>query len=73
MVTLDLDDLPPKIAQALEALTDDGELIITRAGAVVARLRLAERPVAPTPAEDLQPEGMKEIMEHFEAMIEDQF
>lgn len=69
---LDLDDLPPRVAAALEALGAGDELILVRAGAVVARLRRGESAASPAP-ESVPPEGMKEIMEHFEAMIEDQF
>jgi hypothetical protein len=72
MVKLDLDDLPPRLAAALEALSASDELMLLRAGVVVARLRVGESAASPAP-ESVPPEGMKEIMEHFEAMIEDQF
>ena len=38
MASLDLDDLPPRIAKALEALAPGEELVLTRGGVVVARL-----------------------------------
>jgi hypothetical protein len=74
MATLELDDLPPRIAAQLAAMAPGETLILTRGGAVVGRLS-AEAPVAPVvKVETLSAEGgMREIMEHFEAMIEDQF
>ena len=72
MPTLDLDDLPPRIAKALEALQPGQELVVTRAGLVVARLRAAEAaPPATEPKEP--PADMAEVMEHFQSMIEEEF
>jgi hypothetical protein len=72
---IDLDDLPPRIAQTLASLAE--ELVLAQGGAVVARLTVAD-PVAPTPPEqllgDLTPEEQaKEVLEHFSAMINDEF
>ena len=77
MKQIDLDDLPPRIAQILASLTEGEELVLAQGGAVVARLTVSD-PVAPAaPAEllgDLTPEEQaKEVLEHFSAMINDEF
>jgi antitoxin (DNA-binding transcriptional repressor) of toxin-antitoxin stability system len=74
---IDLDDLPPRIAQTLAALAEGEELVLAQGGAVVARLRVAD-PIVPTPPDqllgDLTPEEQaKEVLEHFSAMINDEF
>jgi len=67
MAQIDLDDLPPKIAQTLAGLQADEELLLVQGGAVVARLLTAA-------VDDTGPEeGMKEVMEQFNAMIHDEF
>jgi len=77
MKQIDLDDLPPRIAQTLASLADGEELVLAQGGAVVARLVVAE-PAAP-PAQgqlpgDLSPEEqVTEVLEHFSAMINDEF
>jgi antitoxin (DNA-binding transcriptional repressor) of toxin-antitoxin stability system len=74
MPQIDLDDLPPRIARALDELRVGDELILVRNGAVVARLTVGEAPAPEVQAPDLPPEQeMKEIMEHFNAMIHDEF
>jgi antitoxin (DNA-binding transcriptional repressor) of toxin-antitoxin stability system len=74
---IDLDDLPPRIAQTLASLTDGEELVLAQGGAVVARLTVADPVAPPPPAEllgDLTPEEQaKEVLEHFSAMINDEF
>ena len=72
MKQIDLDDLPPRIADALTGLDDDEELNLVKGGLVVARLRLAKKPA---PAAETPPteEAMREIMEQFNAMIHDEF
>jgi antitoxin (DNA-binding transcriptional repressor) of toxin-antitoxin stability system len=77
MKQIDLDDLPPRIAQTLASLAEGEELVLAQGGAVVARLRVAD-PVAPPapdlPLGDLTPEEQaKEVLEHFSAMINDEF
>jgi len=77
MKQIDLDDLPPRIAQTLASLTDGEELVLAQGGAVVARLVVAD-PAAPrAPREvlgDLDPEEqVKEVLDHFSAMINDEF
>ncbi len=77
MKQIDLDDLPPKVAQTLAALAEGEELVITQNGAVVARLTTAEPAPPPQPDEllsDLAPEEqVKEVLEQFSAMINDEF
>ncbi len=77
MKQIDLDDLPPRIAQTLAALAEGEELVLAQGGAVVARLVVAD-PVPPSePGEllaDLSPEEQaKEVLEQFSAMINDEF
>jgi antitoxin (DNA-binding transcriptional repressor) of toxin-antitoxin stability system len=74
---VDLDDLPPRIAQTLASLAEGEELVLVQGGAVVARLIVAD-PVAPAPPDeilgDLSPEEqVKEVLDHFSAMINDEF
>ena len=74
MKQIDLDDLPPRIAQTLSALQHDEELVLVREAVVVARLRVAIPPPAVDPLADVRPEeGMKEVLEQFNAMIHDEF
>jgi antitoxin (DNA-binding transcriptional repressor) of toxin-antitoxin stability system len=76
MKQIDLDDLPPRIAEKLAALAEGEEVVLVRGGAVVARLTVAE-PAPPKPAEaieDLTPEEqVSEVLEQFSAMINDEF
>ncbi|HVM98825.1 MAG TPA: hypothetical protein VMT68_01320 [Caulobacteraceae bacterium] len=76
MKQIDLDDLPPRIAQTLAALTEGEELVLAQGGAVVARLTVAQPP-APEPDEPLADlpaeEQVKEVLEQFSAMINDEF
>ena len=77
MKQLDLDDLPPRIAQILAALAEGEELVLVQGGAVVGRLAVSEpgpAPRAPEPLEDLSPEEqVSEVLEQFSAMINDEF
>lgn len=78
MKRIDLDDLPPKLAQLLTSVEDGEEVLLVRDGMVEARLtggaRL-EAPVPPAEAEDAErdTDRMGEVMEHFRAMMEDDF
>jgi antitoxin (DNA-binding transcriptional repressor) of toxin-antitoxin stability system len=77
MKQIDLDDLPPRIAQTLAALAEGEELVLAQGGAVVARLVVAD-PVAPPapdePLSDLSPEQqVSEVLGHFNSMINDEF
>ena len=75
MKQIDLDDLPPRVAQTLSRLEDGEELVLARNGAVVARLTVAVAPApSAAPLADLPPEeAMAEVMEHFKTMIEEEF
>jgi antitoxin (DNA-binding transcriptional repressor) of toxin-antitoxin stability system len=77
MKQIDLDDLPPRIAQTLASLADGEELVLAQGGAVVARLVVAEPAAPPAPDQlpgDLSPEEqVSEVLEHFSAMINDEF
>ena len=44
MAQIDLDDLPPRVAQTLAKLAPGEELVIVRGGALVARLTVAVAP-----------------------------
>ena len=77
MKQIDLDDLPPRVAQTLAALAQGEELVLAQGGAVVARLVVAE-PAAPhapdEPLADLSPEQqVSEVLGHFNSMINDEF
>ena len=43
MKQIDLDDLPPRIAQTLASLAEGEELVLAQGGAVVARLIVAPK------------------------------
>ena len=74
MKQIDLDDLPPRVAQALRALEAGEELILVQGGALVARLAVAAAPPPADPLADLPPdEAIAEVMEHFKTMIEEEF
>ncbi len=73
MKRLDLDDLPPKLAQLLLALEAGEELLLVQDGAVAGRLTGG----APAPAAEPEPppseEQAAEIFEQFRSMMEDEF
>ena len=74
MKQIDLDDLPPRVAQTLSRLESGEELVLVQGGAVVARLAVAVPPPVPEAHTDLPPEeAMAEVMEHFKTMIEEEF
>lgn len=77
MKQIDLDDLPPRVAQTLASLAEGEELVLAQGGAVVARLVVSEPAPPPAPDErlsDLPPEEqIKEVLEQFSAMINDEF
>jgi hypothetical protein len=73
MARIDLDDLPPRIAQILQQLSADEELLLVRGAAVVARMRVDEASTAAETLELPPEEGMREILEQFNAMIHDEF
>ena len=77
MKQIDLDDLPPRIAQTLASLGDGEELLLVQGGAVVGRLVVADAAPPPAPDELLADlpaeEQVKEVLEQFSAMINDEF
>ncbi len=75
MKRLDLDDLPPRIAQLLTGLGEGEELILVQGGAVAGRLHAA---AAPEPVIEDEPEPYNnqraaEIFEQFRSVVEDEF
>jgi antitoxin (DNA-binding transcriptional repressor) of toxin-antitoxin stability system len=74
MKRLDLDDLPPKLAQLLTSLEDGEELLLVQGGAVAGRLT-GGAPVAEAvePEPPSNEERAKEIFEQFRSMMEDEF
>jgi len=75
MKQIDLDDLPPRVAQSLAGLGPGEELVVVRGGFVVTRLvaLAAAPPPDDTAADQPAEERMKEVMEQFNAMIHDEF
>jgi len=76
MSQIDLDDLPPRIAQTLASLAGGDELVLVRGGAVVARLTVGQSapPEAAEPLADLSPEEqVAEVLGHFGSIINDEF
>lgn len=73
MQRLDLDDLPPRIAQLLTSMAEGEELLLVQGGAVAGRLT-GGAPVPPEPpTEPDEPLTPAEIMEQFRAQMEDEF
>jgi hypothetical protein len=73
MARLDLDDLPPKIAAQLAALSEGEELVLVQHGAVVGRLTATSAP-PPAAEPDLPPEQhAREVFENFRSAVEDEF
>ena len=70
---IDLDDLPPKMANRLRALGPGEELLLVQGGVVVGRL-IGGQVITAALSEDARDEGgMQEILETFNAMIHDEF
>jgi antitoxin (DNA-binding transcriptional repressor) of toxin-antitoxin stability system len=71
---IDLDDLPPRIAKALEQLAAGDELLLVRGGLLVSRLTTAKPATTSEAAEPPPPaDDMEEILDQFNAMIHDEF
>ena len=74
MKRLDLDDLPPKLAQLLLSLEEGEELLLVQGGGVAGRLsggvpvEASDEPEPPSNAE-----RAAEIFEQFRSMMEDEF
>ncbi len=76
MKQIDLDDLPPRVAQVLAGLEAGEELVLVRSGIVVSRLAVsaAAAPAASETLADLAPEErLSEVLGQFNAMIHDEF
>ena len=75
MKQIDLDDLPPRAAEALAGLEADEDLMLVRGGVVVGRLRAGGAPPPVREAAHDRPdeERLNEVMEQFNAMIHDEF
>lgn len=75
MKRLDLDDLPPKVAQLLSGVDDGEELLLVQNGLVVARLVGGAAPeLEPEEDEAVEPEmRSREIFEQFRSLMEDDF
>jgi hypothetical protein len=74
MKQIDLDDLPPRVAQVLSSLLADEEIALVQGGGLVARLRVTAPIPIPDPLSGLPPdEAMEEVLEHFKSMIEEEF
>ena len=70
---IDLDDLPPKVANTLRALSPDEKLLLVQGGVVVGHLT-GGQVITAALSEDARDEGgMQEILETFNAMIHDEF
>jgi hypothetical protein len=73
MASLDLDDLPPRIAALLTGLGDGEELVLVQHGAVARRLTVQAAPTE-APAPGVEPgQQVAEVFENFRAAIEDEF
>lgn len=75
MKRLDLDDLPPKLAQMLTGLAEGEELLLVQDGMVAGHLT-GGAPVAKAGESEPPPpsgEQAKEIFEQFRSMMEDDF
>jgi len=75
MKRLDLDALPPQLAQLLTGLAEGEELLLVQGGAVAGRLHggLAPGPVADEEPEPYNNQRAAEIFEQFRSAIEDEF
>ena len=71
MQRLDLDDLPPKLAQLLLGLEPGEEVLLVRNGVVAGRLVAGAGPEAAENAPE--PDRAAEVFEMFRAAIEDEF
>jgi antitoxin (DNA-binding transcriptional repressor) of toxin-antitoxin stability system len=74
MIRIDLDDLPPKLAQLLTGAEAGEEIVLVQGGLVAARLVAQpppETPEEPPPLTDDQ--RAAEIFEQFRSQMEDEF
>ena len=73
MKRIDLDDLPPKLAQLLTGLEAGEELLLVQNGGVAGRVVGGGAPKPEIPDEEPSDENAAEVFEHFRAAIEDDF
>ena len=73
MQRLDLDDLPPRIAQLLTSVAEGEELLLVQGGAVAGRLTGGAPEPPPQADEDREELTPAEVMEQFRAQMEDEF
>lgn len=75
MKRIDLDDLPPKVAQMLTGAQDGEEVLLVQDGLVVGRLvGAAPEPAPAEEPEEVEPEmRTREIFEQFRSLMEDDF
>jgi hypothetical protein len=73
MIRIDLDDLPPRIAKRLADLEDGADVILVQGGAVLARLRRTVESEPAATSTDEPEVSQEEVLEHFNAMIHDEF
>ncbi|HEY8618065.1 hypothetical protein [Phenylobacterium sp.] len=72
--TIDLDDVPPKVAALLAGAAEGEEIVLVQAGAVVGRLVGGPAAAAPEPEPPATPEEhAAEVFEQFRAAIEEEF
>lgn len=75
MKRIDLDDLPPKLAQLLTSVEEGEEVLLVQGGAVAARLT-GGAPVVEEPGEPETPPDenrVREVFEQFRSAMEDEF
>jgi antitoxin (DNA-binding transcriptional repressor) of toxin-antitoxin stability system len=73
MKRIDLDDLPPKLAQLLTGLEEGEEVLLVQNGGVAGRLVGGAAPKPDVPVEESSEENAAEVFEHFRAAMEDDF
>jgi antitoxin (DNA-binding transcriptional repressor) of toxin-antitoxin stability system len=75
MKRIDLDDLPPKVAQQLTGAEEGEEVLLVQNGLVVGRLVGGAPEAAEEPeAEEVEPEmRTREVFEQFRSLMEDDF
>ena len=73
MKRLDLDDLPPRIAQLLAGLAAGEDVLLVQGGVVAGRIIGAQAPAAKAEPEPASEERAAEIFENFRSAMEDEF
>jgi antitoxin (DNA-binding transcriptional repressor) of toxin-antitoxin stability system len=75
MVRIDLDDLPPRIAQLLTSAAQGEEVLLVQGGAVAGRLTggAPQAPASQAPEPLTDQERAAELFEQFRSQMEDEF